>query len=112
MDSKKLVEKLLQEAGMKGKATQTKSGWSLKIGLETIARADNGRLLPLMERHGVPRLYLCVKESTTKNVTNSANVYDMKNPNSCFQCLCGIILGQLVSIQSAQAASKRLVALL
>jgi len=84
--------------------TKTKAGWCLQEGIHHVSTVDNGRLAPLIARHGVPTFYR--NEASQK--CRHAATQDVKDPQSSFQSLVRIVAGQFVSGQSAQAAWKRL----
>ena len=81
----------------------TKAGWCLREGMEHILSVDEGRMLPLVEEHGLPTFYL-----REPNKCRHAPTQNIKDPSNCFESLCRIVTGQSVSGVVAQAVWKRL----
>ena len=67
--------------------TKTKAGWCLKEGLNHIARVDQGRMISLVQQHGLPTMYSNVQQDD-----------DKASPKNCFQSLCRIVAGQFFDI--------------
>lgn len=109
-----IIDTLFQKANLS--STKTKAGWCLKQGLLHIASCsdddDDGAMLRLIQRHGIPSFYSCCSTSTNPNSTLCRHdaTQDIKDPSTCFESLCRIIAGQFISGVAAQAAWKKLLA--
>jgi 3-methyladenine DNA glycosylase/8-oxoguanine DNA glycosylase len=107
--------------------TITKSEWCLRSGLKHIASVDvdaNLRKSPigqkgpsivtmidLIEQHGPPKFYSCLSiVNKHKTTCRHDATQDIKDPHSCFESLCRIIVGQMVSVKAAQVIWNRFVA--
>lgn len=82
--------------------TTTKAGWCLKEACHHVVGVDDGRIAPLIERHGLPAFYF-----ESQNLCRHDATQDIKDARTCFQSLVRTIAGQFVSGKSAQAAWKR-----
>ena len=82
--------------------TTTKAGWCLKEAIHHTVGVDDGRIAPLIERHGLPGFYF-----ENQNLYRHDATQDIKDARTCFQSLVRTIAGQFVSGRSAQAAWKR-----
>jgi DNA-3-methyladenine glycosylase II len=101
VDFKATADTLLKEAGIL--RTETKAGWCLKEGLIHVLSAENGKMLPLIQKHGAPMMYDSLKQHTPPS-----NQQLMETPSDCFQSLCRIIAGQQLAGASALAMWNRL----
>jgi DNA-3-methyladenine glycosylase II len=103
VDFKATADTLLKEAGIL--RTETKAGWCLKEGLIHVLSAENGKMLPLIQKHGAPKMYDSLKQHTPP----PANEQQLRErPSDCFQSLCRIIAGQQLAGASALAMWNRL----
>ena len=92
------VDKILKDAGIEN--TKTRSGWCLKEGMIHILKADSGRMFPLVKQHGVPKVFASLGHCKNDNgeVEESG-----KQPETCFQSLCRIVVGAQVNTNAASA---------
>jgi DNA-3-methyladenine glycosylase II len=100
-------------------STITKSGWCLREGLTHIMSVDNGRMLSIVQQHGLPMIYeatmsqTCRHEAAT-NDTSAATAADenlnqlKSQPQDCFQSLCRIVAGQQLAGAAAKTVWNRL----
>lgn len=88
--------------------TQTKAGWCLRQGLVHVGSAQDGFLLPLVQRYGPPAYFHCCRHTT--NCSTDGTTPYTRVPTNTFESLCRIVAGQFVSGVSAEAAWKRLLA--
>ena len=89
------------------KTTTTKAGWCLRQGLLHLSQQDAALALRI-EQHGVPSFYQCCAKSRTSACRHEAT-QEFKDPTTCFESLCRIIVGQFISGKAARAAWRRLV---
>jgi len=109
---------------------KARSGWLLRDGLHHIAAANNGVLLPLMERHGLPTCFTAetatsdrrsggsksssaVQSSTDSVIRKPAAAAAAVKPpvkETAYLGLCRIIVGQQLAGAAAQAVSVKLLA--
>mmetsp|Transcript_1173 Transcript_1173/g.3265 ORF Transcript_1173/g.3265 Transcript_1173/m.3265 type:complete len:357 (+) Transcript_1173:52-1122(+) len=92
-------------------STTTKANWCLREGLIHVAKLDEAKLLPLIVEHGVPKFYSLLEKGSNCGKINKCRheaTQDLKNPQTCFQSLCRIIVGQCINGKAAQASWKRL----
>lgn len=103
-----IVENLLLDCP----STQSKAGWCLRQGLLHVATVDDGLLLPIIQRFGLPAYLDCCRALTTTTSTVDENTTstpaDTRVPTNSFESLCRIVAGQSISGVSAAAAWKRL----
>lgn len=102
-DIPKFVDKILKEAGIE--YTKTQNGWCLKEAMIHVLKADNGRIFPLVEQHGAPKIFASIhhcKNSTGKTAETSTE------PKNCFESLCRIVAGQQLAGAAASAMWTRL----
>eukprot|EP00980_Cylindrotheca_fusiformis_P025754 scaffold14558_cov137-Cylindrotheca_fusiformis.AAC.19 len=97
-----MAEALLLEAGFVH-GTKTKAGWCLKEGLTHILSADDGKMVPLIQQHGAPKMYNWLK-GDAKTRRNEETM----PPHICFQSLCRIVAGQQLAGAAAAAMNQRL----
>jgi DNA-3-methyladenine glycosylase II len=97
-----LVHRMMDDAAIT--STTTKSGWCLRQGLVHVITVDNGRLLDLVRRQGLPSFY----HSFNNNCRHHEPTENIKAPETCFQSLCRIIAGQQLAGKAAQSIWKRL----
>jgi DNA-3-methyladenine glycosylase II len=98
--STKAIDNLFQALATTN--TTTKAGWCLKEAIHHAAGVDDGRLAPLIEKHGLPAFYF-----ENQNLCRHDATQDIKDARTCFQSLVRTITGQFVSGKSAQATWKR-----
>ncbi|KAG7355164.1 DNA-3-methyladenine glycosylase II [Nitzschia inconspicua] len=111
-------------------STRTKSGWCLREGLTHIMTVDNGRMVPIIQKHGLPLIYettttssiqrktttTCrhsVKEdkevpTTDSSINENLDQWQKNQPQNCFQSLCRIIAGQQLAGAAAKTVWNRL----
>jgi DNA-3-methyladenine glycosylase II len=123
-DLEDYVHQLLIDSGMKmsgessSSSTITRSGWCLKEGLIHVMSADNGKLKPLVEEHGPPKIFTSLStdhcrhddnnNNTNDNSGEEAALYNEGAPKNCFQSLCRIVSGQQLAGAAARAVWNRL----
>jgi DNA-3-methyladenine glycosylase II len=87
--------------------TTTKAGWCLREGLEHVISVNEGKLLSLIEQHGIPPFYL--QSSHCRHDNDEASPQSSwVEPKTCFQSLCRIIAGQQLAGAAARTVWKRL----
>ncbi|KAG7359201.1 DNA-3-methyladenine glycosylase II [Nitzschia inconspicua] len=110
-------------------STRTKSGWCLREGLTHIMTVDNGRMMPIIQKHGLPLIYetttsSSIQQTTTTTCRHSVKVdkelptdssinenldeWQKNQPQNCFQSLCRIIAGQQLAGAAAKTVWNRL----
>ena len=101
------VKQSLKKAGIE--QTKTRTGWCLKEAMTCVVKADNGRMVPLVEQHGPPKIFASLRhcKNSTGNVTKKMG--NSIEPKNCFESLCRIVAGQQLAGSSAIAMWKRLV---
>ena len=89
-------------------STHTKSGWCIRQGMTHVLSVDGGRMIPLVESHGLPKLYKTLEQNQencrhpdTKSSPNTA-------PTTSFESLCRIIAGQQLAGAAAHTIWNRL----
>jgi len=102
-DVSKLVDKLLKEVGIE--ETKTRNGWCLKEAMIHTLKAENGRMVPLFEQHGAPKIFATLQHC--KNSTGVATEMATE-PKNCFESLCRIVAGQQLTGAVASIMWKRL----
>jgi DNA-3-methyladenine glycosylase II len=119
-----MVEELVvaeQLSSGRSSTTMTKDGWCLVEGLVHVASAHGGKLVPVIERHGLPKFYFessntvppCRHASASAaNRTSIKRDRDTFTEEDCvtFRALCWIIVGQQLAGPLAIAIWKRLLA--
>eukprot|EP00980_Cylindrotheca_fusiformis_P027198 scaffold19324_cov152-Cylindrotheca_fusiformis.AAC.13 len=111
-----IVEASLEEAGI-NHGTKTKAGWCLKEGLTHILSADDGKMVPLIQQHGAPKMYdwlkgegkTCRHEEMKLGELGKSLLLQPHEEHFCFQSLCRIIGSQQLAGAAASAMYKRLV---
>jgi DNA-3-methyladenine glycosylase II len=106
VDFKATADTLLKEAGIL--RTETKAGWCLKEGLIHVLSAENGKMLPLIQKHGAPMMYDSLKQHCRHTPPPANEQQLMERPRDCFQSLCRIIAGQQLAGAAALAMWNRL----
>eukprot|EP00980_Cylindrotheca_fusiformis_P027200 scaffold19324_cov152-Cylindrotheca_fusiformis.AAC.15 len=109
------AEALLKEAGIVH-GTKTKAGWCLKEGLTHILSADEGKMVPLIQKHGAPKMYdwlkaeakACRHEEIMVGDEGVSSLMPPDKAHFCFQSLCRIIGGQQLAGAAAFAMYRRL----
>lgn len=121
-DAEALVQRTLQQAGLLAADNDdgavsstttitTKAGWCLRQGLLHVATLDAG-LAQRIAQHGVPDFYACHKRIVDSSVTTTTTqLQDVKDPTTCFESLCRIIVGQFISGKAARAAWRKVLSL-
>jgi len=105
------VNKVLEKASVK--ETKVKSGWCLHEGLAHVSEVeDDGRMIKLIEDHGVPSIYNSVQNHCrheNKMLSKAPGEEESNyNPKTSFQSLCRIISGQQLSGGAARTVWNRL----
>jgi DNA-3-methyladenine glycosylase II len=101
--STEAIDNLFEALATSTPNTTTKAGWCLREAIHHAAGVDDGRLAPLIERHGLPAFYF-----ENQNLCRHDATQDIKDARTCFQSLVRTIAGQFVSGKSAQATWKRI----
>lgn len=97
-----LVDELLEES--RTKCTKTKAGWCLREGMGHIIRSNEGALVSVVKKEGLPAIYQNIK--TCRHEDDA--ILQVKEPQNCFQSLCRIVAGQQLSGSAVTAIWSRI----
>ena len=108
-DPHPVVEEIFAKATILPTAsTTTKSGWCLREGLTHVLSVDNGRLVPVVQQHGIPLLYGELLGERVKTCRHENPDGQSDRPQNCFQSLCRIVGGQQLAGAAARTIWLRL----